>query len=628
MNLKEAKELYIKAKDAYYNTGHPIISDAQFDKLEDWITKKDPNWSELKKTGIPVIGKKQEVKLPFFMPSLNKFYPKEVSKLWSKLPYEDVYIYMAKLDGCSVLLEYKDGKPVSLITRGNGELGKDISFLIPYLNLKTIEDKEYHAFRCEAILAKHLFIKWQKEFDNARNMVSGLLNRRQSHPAFNDISFVVLGEYSKTLEKGLIFAAKQGLDVVYYKKAFANEEEKYFNQFKLGLFETDGVVISTPDFKYVYSSSEKPKSGIFAYKINAVEDKVQATVDKVIWQISAFGRLIPKIKIHPVIAQGAKITYVTCHNAKWLEDHGIGPGAIVEIIRSGEVIPKVVGVIQAAKSIQLPDIPFYKNGVHFYQKAATEESYINSLLRCLDNLSVDAVKEKSIQRIYRIYCNKYFTNTQPIDGLIALLTNEKTLLASFKTEFGSKAGSIIYENLTRIVSEQHTIIDWLLATMAFDAGIGRKRLLAVNKIQSLESMKSWSRDAIEARLSNIKSIGAILAKQITEGLVKFYQWYARQETWLKFKPLNEEAHISSGPMSSVNITFTGYRDSDQEKAILNLGGNIVNFSAKTTWLLYKPDGKKSTKVAKAGNKAITWDMLVNKYPELEKVFSSSSHSLF
>lgn len=627
MNLKEAKELYIKAKNAYYNTGHPIISDAQFDKLEDWITKKDPSWIELKKTGISVVGKKQEVKLPFFMPSLNKFYPEEVSKLWAKLPQEDTYIYMAKLDGCSVLLEYKEGKPFSLITRGNGELGKDISFLISYLNLKMIEDKEYHAFRCEAILAKHLFVKWQKEFDNARNMVSGLLNRRQPHSAFADISFVVLGEYSKTLEQGLIFAAKQGLDVVYYKKSIANQEEKYFNQFKLGLFETDGVVISTPDFEYSYSSSEKPKSGIFAYKINATEDKVQATVNKVIWQISAFGRLIPKIKINPVIAQGAKITYVTCHNAKWLEDHGIGPGAVVEIIRSGEVIPKVVGVVKPAEHLQLPDIPYYKNGVHFYQKAATEESYINSLLRCLNIFEIDLVKEKSIQRIYHIYYTKYFVNTQPIDGLIALLTNEKTLLQSFKAEFGNKLGSSIYENLNKVIDEQHTIIDWLLATMAFDAGIGRKRLLAVNKIQSLESMKSWSKDAILARLFSIKSIGPVLAEQITEGLLKFYQWYARQETWLKFKPLSEQKLIA-GPMSSVNVTFTGYRDANQEKAILSLGGNIIAFSAKTTWLLYKSDGKRSTKVAKAGSKAITWDDLVKKYPALEKAFSLNTISLF
>ena len=614
MNLKQAKELYIRAKDAYYNSGHPIITDAQFDKLEDWIAKKDPAWSELKKTGI-LTGKKQEVKLPFYMPSLNKYYPEEVDKLWRRLPKEDAYIYMAKLDGCSVLLEYEDGKPIALTTRGNGEFGKDITFLIPYLNIKQIDDKDYHAFRCEAILAKHLFVKWNKEFDNARNMVSGLLNRRQPHPAFKDISFVVLGEYGKSLEQGLITAAKLGLDVVYYKKAFAHKEADMFAAFKHTMFDTDGVVISTPDFMYQYESAEKPKRGIIAYKINPETDSaVQAVVDSIVWQTSAFGRLIPKIKIQSVMVQGAKITYVTCHNAQWMEDHKIGPGAVVSIIRSGEVIPKIIGVVKPAEKLQLPEVSFYKKGVHFYQTDNSEDSYINSIVRCLNNLHIDFVKDKTIERIYSIYKHSNFFNNQPIDALISILKEGNSLKARFKLEFGNKNGVIIYENLNKIVKEQHTIIDWLMATMAFDAGIGRKRLKAVNDAQSLESMCSWTKEAIVNKLSSIKSIGSILAEQIAEGLVKFYQWSARYP-WLKFKPIDAEANII-GPMSGVNITFTGYRDSAQEKAILSLGGNIVNFGAKTTWLLYKSDGKRSSKIAKAGDKAITWDILTDKYPDL------------
>lgn len=620
MNLQEAKELYIKAKIAYYNSGKPIITDAQFDRLEDWITKKDPAWPELTKTGISIDGKKQEVKLPFYMPSLNKFYPDEASKLWDKLPKEDIYIYMAKLDGCSVLLEYEDGKPVRLTTRGNGDFGKDISFLIPYLNLHTIKDAAYHAFRCEAILRRDDYQKYKNEFDNPRNMVSGLLNRRQYHPAFKDIKFIVLGEYNNTLEKGLIFAAKQGLDVVYYKKALPHKENLYLQVFKNSYFDADGVVISTPDFSYLYSSSEKPKKGIFAYKINAKTSEVDATVVNVIWQISAFGRLIPKIKIKPVIVQGAKVTYVACHNAQWLKDHKIGPGAIIKIIRSGEVIPKIVSVSKPAEQVALPEIPFYQNGVHFYQKIDTDESYIKSILRCLNQLQIDAVKEKTIEKIYTKY-NTYFIDKQPIDGLISLL-NRKNLLIEFKSDFGNKLGLIIYNNLNKVLEEKHTIIEWMMATMAFDAGVGVKRLKAVNDAQSLESMKSWSSDAIKAKLSTIKSIGSVLVDQIAEGLVKFYQWYANYENLILFKSINKEANII-GPMSNVNITFTGYRNTNQEKAILGLGGKIVNFSNHTTWLLYKPDGKRSTKIAKAGDKAITWDELTNKYPDLLKETSKS-----
>lgn len=65
------------------------------------------------------------------MPSLNKYYPEEIEKYWKK-NLSEKYLYMAKLDGSSVLLRYKDGNPVQLITRGDGEKGKDISFFLPF----------------------------------------------------------------------------------------------------------------------------------------------------------------------------------------------------------------------------------------------------------------------------------------------------------------------------------------------------------------------------------------------------------------------------------------------------------------------------------------------------------------
>ena len=80
LTLKQAKAKYVEAKEAYY-AGQPIMSDQKFDALEDWITQKDPNWSELSKTG--VIGKK-EVRLPYYMPSLSKCYPEAIDSWFNK----------------------------------------------------------------------------------------------------------------------------------------------------------------------------------------------------------------------------------------------------------------------------------------------------------------------------------------------------------------------------------------------------------------------------------------------------------------------------------------------------------------------------------------------------------------
>lgn len=624
MKLEEVKALYIKARDAYYNTGKPILTDAQYDKMEDWLRKKVPDWPELNKTGIlpKSVGKKTEVKLPFYMPSLAKFYPEEVDRLWSKLSSVDSeFIYMAKLDGCSVLLEYSDGKPKKLTTRGNGAIGKDISFLIPYTRLGPIEDKGYHAFRCEAIIKKSIFAsKWKDQFDNARNMVSGILNRTDAHPALKDISFVVLGEYDKPIKRGLMDAKyKYSLEIVSFIMAGVRLEKYIYDKVKSDLdYEADGVVIAASNFMYKYDSPDKPKQYIFAYKENSRDLEVSAEVESIIWQASAFTRLIPKVKIKPTIVQGAKVTYVTCHNAQWLEEHKIGPGAVIKVIRSGDVIPKIVGVVKPANHPQLPNCSYYKDGVHFYLKEESEDAYIKQLERTLNSLGIEKVKYRTLLALKKQFSSSF--DSHPLSSIIRLF-NTKGFLQKLQAIFGNKAGQIIYSSLAHIFNKEHTIVDYLLASCVFDAGIGRKRLNAINDNISLIDLLNLSKNDIYNELVSIKSIGSVLAKQIAEGLVEYNKVYSS----FNFNYASiEKPKAVLGCMTGCNVTFTGYRDKNQAAAIESLGGSIIDFSNKTTWLLYKPDGKKSSKIEKAGAKAVTWEQLVDKYPQL----ASKINSLF
>ena len=265
MKLSECKKLYLEAKEAYY-LGNPIMSDATFDRLENWISSKDPDWDPLKKTGVK-IGKKVEVELPFFMPSLDKRY-ENIDEWFTKNPRYR-WAYMAKLDGCSVLLEYVKGKPNRLITRGDGERGKDISYFLPYLSIpKKIKHKNPICFRCEAILTKEDYAKkWVSEFDNPRNLVSGIFNRQDAHPALKDVHLVVLGVFGLPQYKGLQAAFKAGFETVYCKLDAPREQVKHFDLIRCGKYEADGVVICNPDFIYKYDSAEKPKRDIIAYHI-------------------------------------------------------------------------------------------------------------------------------------------------------------------------------------------------------------------------------------------------------------------------------------------------------------------------------------------------------------------------
>lgn len=187
MKLSEMKALYLRAKDAYYNGKSEIMSDAAFDRLEDTIRKRSPEWEELDKTGVRISDKKEEVALCWPMPSLEKAYPDDVPSFAKRS--KGPHFGMWKLDGTSLQGLYDRGTPKALITRGDGMVGRDVSYLIPKLVEfglipARIPTRNRTVFRFEALMKKDVFAeKYSREaagddgFDNARAMVNGLFNR-------------------------------------------------------------------------------------------------------------------------------------------------------------------------------------------------------------------------------------------------------------------------------------------------------------------------------------------------------------------------------------------------------------------------------------------------------------------
>lgn len=603
LTLDQAKAKYIEAKDAYYK-GSPIMSDPTFDRLEAWIKTKDPKWKGLHQTGIKV-GKKVEVELPYFMPSLDKRYT-TIDEWFTKNPRYR-WAYMAKLDGCSVLLEYVNGSPSRLITRGDGEHGKDISYFLPYLNLpKKIRHKKPICFRCEAILTKEDYAhKWASTFDSPRNMVSGIFNRQDAHPALKDVHLVVLGVFGLPQYKGLMAAFKAGFETVYCKLDSPRMQVKHFDYIRGGKYEADGVVICNPDWVYEYDTPSKPKHDIIAYKEN-VEFK-DTTVTKVIYQISVNGRLIPKIEVEPVVLAGASITYCTSHNAKWMVDHGIGVGARVRITRSGDVIPKIIDVIEKAE-VTYPDIPYKLKGVHFVADGITEEQRIKWISRFITALGIETVKGKTVDALY-----KKLDITSVRRLLLAI--HHPHFLLRLRQLFGVKKGKLIYDALQPIVTTRFPIATLMIASGSFDAGVGHKRLESLQEQDfDLLVLSSWSESAIKQSILG-PGIGEATAELIANGLVAFHKFWNRNKDLMQ-EPLpyvKRKVKVVEGPLTGVNVTFTGYRSSEQENLITSLGGNIVNFSSKTTVLLYMEGGRKSSKVEKAGDKAMTFSQFKTKY---------------
>jgi DNA ligase (NAD+) len=621
--LESLKQLYLEAKEAYYNTENTIMSDDEFDELEDIIKKYDPKWKELKKTGVSV--KKFEAPLYHPAPSLNKAYPEAIHKFINK--YSDVkeWVVMDKLDGTSLQLIYKQGRPYKLLTRGDGILGGDVSHLLNALiKAKKIPGhipyKEIFVLRLEGVMAKSTFFqKWSKfiledkGFENSRNMVNGIFNRKDSHVALKDIQLVVLGVYNRSLLVGLKQAENAGFEVINYKELRSISTEKLtslLEQRKIqSEFEMDGLVIAPYDFHYMYKDAEKPKE-IIAFKFNNIEEAAEVKVEEVIWQKTRLKRWQPKIRITPTKMDGVMVQNVTAHNPTLMIEKGIGPGAIVKVLRSGGVIPKIVGVIKKAKFVPPPG-QYLVKGRFFYMLEHDETTEIRSIHHFMVSLGIELLAQKTIAKLYE---ELQFTSPK---SYIHLIQKKDSVIDDRLQSAG--LGPVqtvkIRKELKRVLCSSIKLKSLMVASGKFENGMGEKRLTQLeNHGISMYDLYHMDKDKMYNTINNLHGFKEKTTVALVEGIVAFRKWLRPLENLLEIDgKLPVKKIVKQGILTGYNISFTTYRDKQQEAKIEELVGKVISFSGKTDILLYKKGNKQSSKIDKAGDKAMTWEEFVSKF---------------
>lgn len=626
MNLKEMKALYKKANAAYNNGGTVIMTDAEFDKLEAKIRKLDPEWSHLRKTGATV-GKKVAVKLPRFMPSLSKCYPETLDK-WTAKQKAKIMLWLYKLDGSALLGRYLNGRCVFLATRGDGTTGKDISFLIPHLNLPILKGKTEVILRFEALMKAKVFKKkWLRKseddkdgFDNARNAVNGLLNRTKVHAAMKDIDLVVLGVYGYQMEDGLDWADRQGfITAPRGRVALKSDYEALLEKARAeSPYDIDGLVLVPPTQVFDYDNADRPK-WTTAFKVNDVSGADEAVVEDIIWQISRTDRWTPKIKIKPVVIGGAKVTYATAHNAQWMNDRRIGVGAVIKIVRSGDVIPKIVDVVKPAKVPSHPPGEFYEKGVHYYATARSKDSDVREILHFFTVLGIENLARKGVDKLY----DGGFTS------VLDHLNSYGVLMKGYEDAgIGKAITAKIYAECSRVFqTEGVTMLKLMNASNCFESFGERKLAMIENHF-----IKRGDKDplAVMARMNpsqlartranalakekgskastNIKGIAFTSLEQFFDGLGRFIVWFADIKK-TKLIKLNAPAvpakkKAVTGDLSGQLVSFTGYRSPEHEAAVAARGAEVIGYSSKTTILLYKAGGKTSGKIQAAKDKGL------------------------
>ena len=409
-----------------------------------------------------------------------------------------------------------------LFTRGNGKVGQDISHAIEPLGLPTKKGIE---IRGELLMKKDVFEEnWSHKFANVRNMIAGTTNAKESFPErWKDIDFVCYEVISPHLKPSEQFELIKKLNIIsVIHKNMKKVDKSVLSQYLIDWrenydYDIDGIIVAD-DRKYP-RTSKNPKHA-FAFKAVLDDQIVESKVVDVIWSPSKDGYLKPKVQIQPVKLGGAVIQYATLHNAEFVIKNKIGLGAIVQILRSGDVIPKVEKVIKPAKTIKMPSSE-YKYKWNSTKKDLillnAEDNDIVRLKRIEDffnKLDVVGLGRGNIQRIMN-------SGFKTIPKILTMSIQDFMKVEGFKEKMATKVYNSIHERLDKV-----SLPALMGASNIFGRGLGTKRIVAImNEYPNILTSSEGSLDKIEkiTELDGFKDKTARLFVLPIPKFVKFLQ---------------------------------------------------------------------------------------------------------
>jgi len=350
----------------YYHHSQPLLSDNEYDIWKEYGEKKFPQHRLLKEVGAPVGAvERNKVTLPYEMPSMDKIKP-DTGALggWMK-KYGGPYVISCKLDGVSGLYVMEKGG-AKLYTRGDGVVGQDITHLLRALKLPTVPVGV--AVRGEFIIPKHVFEeKYKGTFANPRNLVSGVVNAKKVDEKAVDLHFVAYEVVAPSMSPSqqMRQLTEWGFEVVRHstRGTLTNEElSAILLDWRANYeYEIDGVIVCDD---HIYPRVSGNPEYAFAFKMVISDQMAECKVVDVIWTPSKNGYLKPRVRIEPVALGGVTIEYATGFNGKFIADNRIGVGALIQIIRSGDVIPYIRGVVVPAEVTKMPEVSFEWTDTH------------------------------------------------------------------------------------------------------------------------------------------------------------------------------------------------------------------------------------------------------------------------
>jgi len=527
-----------------YRRGEPLISDAEYDALVERLRKLDPQHPFLSIVEPEAFEGKVEVRHPSPMLSTEKAYTNaqlarfltRVQKEAGEIGITDVRFRVTpKLDG---LAGRDDG--TIFASRGNGEVGYEISSAFQ----KGVVPVGGRGLGVgEIVIAQSYFEDHLSEaFEHPRNMVVGI------------ISSDTLNEHARNaLQDGMVRFVPYSQLVSWEGTAaeLLGETEDIIQDLTRRVdYPIDGVVaeVIDEDVKAYMGATSHHYRWQIAIKTKG--ETAETEVRSVTWQVGRTGSITPVMEVAPVLLSGANIRRVTAHHAGMIQKEGIGEGALIEIIRSGEVIPKLEKVLKRSQHVVIPS---------HCPSCRTPLVWQNDFLKCTNDACAAQIEQR-ISHWFKTLGNADWFGIKTIRRLVeyGIDTLEK-VYAMEESNFAELGfGPVQSKNLFNalLISRTKPVEDWrfLAAFGVTDLGKGDSRKILAHI--PLEKLSDAQPEQIEA----IDGFGKITSRSVASGLGRIAGTFDNMMELgfnITRSPLLRDLQSMDTPITGKGIVFSG-----------------------------------------------------------------------
>ena len=622
--ILELEKLIVKYQTSYYN-GEGEISDAEFDALWDELKALDPTNAVLQRVGADS-GNFEKIHHVMPMGSQEKAANPEQFLAWAaKHEYEE-YLVEYKLDGASLELQYENGYLVRAVTRGDGSIGDDITANAKKMggvNAAIYKDGELVPFtggiRGEVIMTHEVHKKYFSDKANCRNAANGLMKRKDGTGS----------EYLKLIVYDALSTNGQSY--------FTNEKEKIawlmdcgFNVVRLVIcknaerviayrakimeerkdieYDIDGLVIKENRIDFEDASRARPDRQI-AFKFSLEE--ATTVLREVEWSQSG-ATYTPVAIFDEVELNGTKVQRASLANPDTMRKLGVRIGSHVVVVKRGEIIPKIEGVVEE-KDIQTNEIIFpcvcetcgtklVDEGSRLYcPNKACSKRVLHQLLKFVQTVDIRDLGETLVTQLFKNGRLKSITDiyTLTVDELVPYFLNEE----SMENEKRSLGAEKVYKSI-----QAHKNMTLPVFLAGFDIeGFGET--LAEKLVQAGFNTLDKLLLATQDQIADVYGFAQIMAHTIVQGLA---------ENAAEMRTLVQDGIIiietkSGGKLEGKSFCFTGelvtMKRQDAEQLVKQNGGVCKSSVTKDLTYLVTNDttsgSSKNVKAAQLGIPVIT-----------------------